>query len=127
MELFIAKLIGIYFIIVCLLALIRREALIPTVKEFIHNRPLLIALASIEIIAGLALIIVFPKVAWTAPGIISLVGYMLVVEGIIYFSAPQKFIRKFIEGFNIPQWYIVGGLAGLVAGIFLAGKGFGFF
>ena len=125
--LFIAKLLGLYFIIVSAICIFRRKSMIPVIRDLLRNRPLLIALATVELAAGLALVLVFPKIAMSLEGLISLVGYVLIIEGIMYYTAPQKLIRRFIESFNRPYWYVSGGILGLVYGIYLTGKGFGLF
>ena len=97
MEIFFAKLFGIYFIIVGTIILIRRRSVIPTVKDLLGNKALLLTLASIELAAGIALVLEFPTVSPGVPGIISLVGYMMVIESIFYFAAPSRFVQKFLR------------------------------
>ena len=128
MELFFAKLFGLYFIIVGALILIRRDAIMPTVARFADERALLLTIATIEIIAGLGIILAFPGITFPdLAGIISVIGYMLVVEGVIYLAAPAKTVRKFMGFFNKPIWYAIGGALSVFAGLYLAGKGFGYF
>ncbi|HEX8591470.1 MAG TPA: hypothetical protein VF696_01835 [Candidatus Paceibacterota bacterium] len=128
MELFFAKLFGLYFIIIGAIIFVRRDAVMPTIARFADERALLLTIAVIEIIAGLGLILAFP--GFTLPdlaGLISLIGYMLVIEGVIYLAAPAKTTRKFIGYFNKPVWYVIGGALSVFAGLYLAGKGFGYF
>ena len=128
MEVFFAKLFGLYFIVMGALILIRRDNVMPAVSRFAEERAFLLIIAVVEIIAGLGIIIAFPS--FLLPGLsgwVSLIGYMLVVEGIIYLAAPADFVRRFIGYFNRPFWYVVGGILSMLAGIFLAGRGFGYF
>lgn len=127
MEIFLAKLFGLYFIIIGAIVLIRQKSVMPSVKALAQDRPLLLFIAVVEIVAGLALTLVYPTVSMSAEGILSIVGYMMVVEGIIYLAAPAKFIQRFIKIFNQRAWYISGGILSVGAGIYLAGIGFGFF
>jgi len=125
MELFLAKLLGLYFIIMGIIVLARRKAVIPTIKDLSRNRPLVLVIAVIELAAGIALVLQFPVVSQSLNGLFALVGYMMVVESIIYLAAPASMVQKFIGRFNRPLWYVAGGALAIVAGIFLAGTGFG--
>ena len=128
MDLFFAQLFGLYFIIMGAIIAVRRDNVMPSVSRFADEGPLLLVIAVVEIVAGLGLILAFP--GFTLPdlaGWISVIGYMLVVEGVIYLAAPATFVRRFIGYFNRPSWYVVGGVLSVLAGLYLAGKGFGYF
>jgi hypothetical protein len=127
MELYLAKLLGLYFIIVGIVILIRRKSVMPTVKELASSKALLMVMAIFEIIAGLAIVLSFPMVTWNLGGVLSIVGYMMVVEGIIYLALPSRAVQKFVGWFNRPGWYIGGGILAVIVGICLAGHGFGYF
>ena len=127
MEIFLAKLFGMYFILMGVIMLLRRRSIIPAIRDFASNAGLRVVIGAIEIIAGLALVINYSVVSLSVPGIISLVGYMMVIEGILYMSMPAKFVQSFIRSFNKPVWYHAGGAIAIVAGIYLAGTGFGYF
>ncbi|HEX2792609.1 MAG TPA: hypothetical protein VHO23_02745 [Candidatus Paceibacterota bacterium] len=128
MELFLAKLFGIYFIIIGAVVLFRRKAVMPTVRDLFSNRALLLVIAVVEIAAGLALVLAYPVVlSLDFTGVLSLVGYMMVVEGVIYLGASTKFVKKVAGTFNRPFFYIAGGILAIIAGIYLAGIGFGAF
>lgn len=127
MDLFFAQLFGLYFIIIGALVLVRRDNIMPTVSRFTEERAFLLIIAVVEIIAGLGLILAFPGITFDLAGLISVIGYMLVVEGIIYLAAPAAFVTRFIGYFNRPGWYVTGGILSIILGLYLAGKGFGFF
>jgi uncharacterized membrane protein len=127
MDQFFAQLFGLYFIIVGVIVFLRRKAIMPVVREFMDNRALLFVMAILELIAGLSLVLVYKTVAWSVPGIISLIGYMMVIEGLIYLAAPARFVQKFIRTFNTPTWFMAGGILSIVAGAYLASVGFGLF
>ena len=127
MELFFAKLFGIYFILVGSLIMLRRKSILPAVIRFAQDRALILVFSALEIAAGLAIVIAYPIVGNSVSGIISLIGYILVIEGVLYLAAPAAFIRTMIGYFNKPIWFVIGGFLSIVAGIFLAGKGFGYF
>src|SRR3989344_1068738 len=127
MEIFLAKLFGMYFIVMGVIMLLRRRSIIPAVKDFASNSGLRFVIAAIELIAGLALVLAYPTVSTSIAGVISLIGYMMVIESLIYMAMPAKFVQDFIRSFNKPLWYQAGGALAIVAGIYLAGTGFGYF
>ena len=127
METFFAQLFGLYFIIVGVIVLIRRRAVMPAITELAANRPLLLTIAFEEIVAGLALVLTFPTIGLNVAGVMAIVGYMLVIEGILHLAAPYRVVQKLIRGFNKPEWYMAGGVLAVVTGIYLVGVGFNLF
>ena len=125
-ALFLAKLFGLYFIIVGVVVLVRRRAMMPTVTSLLANRAMLLVLGAVEIIAGLAIVLTYPQISFDIRGILSVIGYMMIVEGIIYLAAPVKMVQKMIRKFNRPSWYLSGGLLAVLLGVYLAAVGFGF-
>ncbi len=125
MDVFFAQLFGIYFIVVGFVVLLRRKSIMPTMRELIANRPLLLTIALLELAAGLALVLTHSaiEVSWT--GLISLIGWMMVVEGVLYLTLPSAAVQKFTKMFNRPHWYTLGGLLSILMGGYLAFVGFG--
>ncbi len=124
MEIFLAQLFGLYFLIIGIIVLIRRKAVMPAVAELAGNRPVLLALAVIEIGAGLALALAYPVVTWSVTGIFSIIGYMLLVEGLIYLASPYRTTQKFIKSFNRSEWFMTGAVAAVLMGGYLVAYGF---
>ncbi len=127
LELFIAKLFGLYLIIMGALVLLKKKSVMPAVMDIAKNRALTIVLGALELAAGLAIVIVFQEVSMTPVGLISLIGYMMVIEGIVYLTLPVKRIQKMVRSFGNRQWFMASGVVAVLAGIYLAGFGFGFF
>lgn len=125
MELFLAKLLGLYLIIVGAVVLVQRRSIMPTMKDLLKNKPLLFSIALIELAAGLAILLNYATVSASLEGIIAVVGWMLLVESIFYLAMPMKMIQKFVQPFNTPTWYVGGGILAIALGVFLAGTGFG--
>lgn len=124
MEIFLAKLFGLYFLIIGIIILVRRKAVMPAVTELAGNRPVLLTLAIIEIGAGLALALAYPTITWSVDGIFSVIGYMLLVEGLIYLASPYKTTQKFIKSFNRSEWFMSGAVASVLVGAYLVAYGF---
>lgn len=125
MDLFLAQLFGLYFIIVGAAVLIRKRSLMPTMRELVNNTPVLLTIALLEIAAGLSIVLAQPQITADWMGIISAIGWMLLVEGVLYLTLPTKAVQKFAKNFSTPGWTMAGGVLALVAGGYLAYIGFG--
>ena len=121
-----AKVIGFYFLIMGALVILRRSAVMPAIADLAKNRGLVLALGAIELAAGLSLVVAYPKVSLSVEGLLSLIGYMLVVESILYFGFPMSSIRSIAAKFNRSEWYVGGGLVSLAIGGYLLASSFGF-
>jgi hypothetical protein len=124
MEIFLAQLFGLYFLIMGVLVLVRRRAVMPAIADVATNRAVLFTLAILELGAGLALVLAYPTVEWTLTGIFSVIGYMLVVEGLLYLAAPHRIAQKFLKKFNKSEWFMAGGVAAVLLGGYLVAVGF---
>jgi len=125
MDLFLAQLFGIYFIIVGVAVLVRKKSLMPTVRELIANKPVLLTVALLEIAAGLAIVLSRPALTWDWMGIITLIGWMLLVEGVLYLALPSKVAQKFTKQFSSASMTMAGGIIAVAAGAYLTYVGFG--
>ena len=52
LSIFLAQLLGLYFIFAGIIFMVRRKSLIPAVAEFGHNQALVLTLALVELVAG---------------------------------------------------------------------------
>ena len=127
LELFIAKLFGLYLLIMGVLVLAKKKSVMPAVMEIAKNRALTIVLGALELAAGLAIVISYQHVSMSPIGLISLIGYMMVIEGIVYLALPVKSIQKMVRSFGNRQWFMASGIVAVLAGIYLAGYGFNIF
>lgn len=124
MEIFLAKLFGLYFLVIGIVILIRRKAVMPAIAELAGNRPVLLTLAIIEIGAGLAVILAYPVIDWSVKGLFAIIGYMLFIEGLIYLASPYRATQRFIKAFNRSEWFMSGGVAAVLMGAYLVAYGF---
>lgn len=125
MDIFFAQLFGVYFVLVGLIVLVRQRSIMPTVKELLSNRSMVLVLGVVEFAAGLALVLAYPVPALSLTGVLSVIGWTIAIEGLLYIALPIKIVQRYVKMFNKPVWYKVGGLLSIIAGIYLAGTGFG--
>lgn len=121
------QLLGLYFIIVGVVVLYRRRSLMPAIGQLVANPALRIVIGLVELMAGLAIVLTYREVTLDAAGLVCLIGWVLLVEGIIYLSMPSRMVQKWLRRFNRDSWYRVGGVVAIVMGAYLAGVGFGYF
>lgn len=125
MEITLQQLLGLYFVIIGAIALYRRKAIMPAVSQLVANRPLTLVIALIELAAGLGVVLTNPNLTPDASGLVSLIGWMLIVEAVVYLAMPYRSMQKMIRSFNTPQWYSVGAVIALLMGLYLTANGFG--
>ena len=125
-TMFLAQTLGLYFVILGVLVLIRQSSMLRVFSGLTKSPLALYMIALLELIAGLMLTVAYPTVGTDVAGILSIIGYMLIVEGIFYLGVPLGISRKFINKFNTSSWYVAGGVAAIALGSYLAGMGFGY-
>ena len=121
----LSRVLGVFIIIVGDAALFHREAFAQLVATFSRDRTLRTLFAAIELLAGLFLVALHR--AWdTAPAfIISLLGWMAVLESSAYLLLPDRVVHSFLAPFAKPGVIAVTGVVALVLGVYLAAYGFG--
>lgn len=126
LELYFAKLLGLYFIIMGVIMLVRRKAMVPTIGQLMNDRAMLFVVAVVELAAGIGLVVAYPVPSLTIAGALSVIGYLMALEGIAYLTMPKRTIQAFSKWVNRSSWYWVYGAAAIALGGALAGVGFGY-
>ncbi|MDQ8730876.1 hypothetical protein [Bradyrhizobium sp. LHD-71] len=105
--------------------MIRRRYFVPVFGAFVEERLTRVVMSTIELLAGLFLVVAHN--VWSSPpaAIISLLGWLAVIEATAYLILPDDLVEKVIGTFNTPAWYLGGGLFAIMIGVYLAGSGFG--
>lgn len=124
LSVFLAQLLGLYFLIAGIIIVVRRKSFVPMVAEFGHSRALVLVVALVELMAGLAIVLAHPIWAPDWRGLITLTGWWMIIESVILLVLPFYGMRKLIRKFNTPRWYITGGFVSVVLGMYLALAGF---
>lgn len=121
----LSKVIGLGLVIISLSFMLRRKHYAMALQEFVQARAMRMMLSLVELTAGLFLIMLHTDWSSPAASIITLIGWLAVVESTVYLFISDSAFARLIAAFNRPGWYIGGGLVGLVAGAYLALHGFG--
>jgi hypothetical protein len=125
LTMFLAKLLGLYCIILALAMLTRKENAITTVEELIRNPPLLLLVEVIGLAGGLAMII--GHNIWSGgalPIIVTIIGWLMAIRGAVLLALSQDATIKLFEALRYRErfyWYMGGTL---VLGLYLTFAGF---
>jgi uncharacterized membrane protein HdeD (DUF308 family) len=123
----LSKVLGLFITIVGVVVMVRKEYFIPLISVFVKERFTRLVMSIVELMAGLFLVVTHNDFSSGPAAIITLFGYVAVIEGILYLITPDKTLQTLISKFNNPKIYLFGGLASVVVGLYLANAGFGWF
>ncbi len=107
--------------------MVRKEYFIPLISVFVKERFTRLVMSIVELMAGLFLVVTHNDFSSGPAAIITLFGYIAVIEGVLYLITPDKTLQTLISKFNNPKMYWFGGLASVIVGLYLANAGFGWF
>jgi len=122
LSIFLAKLLGVYFLIIAIDLLLRRRELEGAVRDFSSSKGLLVFSGSISLLLGLSIAIAHPIYMWNWRGLITLLGYLLIVRGIMRVAFPTHIQRKILSLFHQGRWILF--LLLLIVGVYLTYSGF---
>ena len=122
LSIFLAKLLGIYLLIVAVELIFRRKELEAAVKDFASSKGLLAVSGSLSLLFGLAIVIAHPIYTMDWQGLITLIGYLAILRGIMRITFAAR-IQKNLSAF-FHHWYWVMLLIIIILGVFLTLCGF---
>lgn len=122
LSLFLAKLLGLYLLIVAVDMLLRKHELEGAVRDFSSTKSLLVFSGSTSLFLGLVIVLAHPVYEVDWDGLVTLLGYLLIVRGIARVCFPAYLQKKIVTYFHQGYWVIL--LVLLVLGIYLTYQGF---
>ncbi len=122
---FLAKVLGLGCLIFGAALLVRRHYYVAVFADLAEQRMTRMAIAIFELFAALSLVIGHNVWSPLPAAIISLIGWLAIVEASIYLLLPDAAIRRMLSGFSSPGSYFALGAITIVLGGYLAGFGFG--
>ena len=118
----LAKFLGIYLLIIVAIWLTRRTAFEKGIKEVISSDGMFALTGGILIIVGLVISIAHSIFTWNWQGLITLIGYFSLLQGVLRLAFPVQSRRILLRSLDRGYWiWII--LAGALGGI-LTYKGF---
>ena len=122
LSIFLAKLIGVYLLIAAADLLLRKEEFQDAVRDFSFSKGLLMFSGSVSLIIGLAIVLGHPVYKMNWQGLITLLGYFLILKGILRVAFPNYIQKRITAVFYKGYWVICFLL--LVIGFYLSYVGF---
>ena len=122
---FLARLIGLFLIIMSLAMLVQREGLAPAIIALVHDRAALLVVAMLGLVAGLAMVLAHN--AWSGgvvPVTVTLIGWFLLLRNALVLFLPPDALLALFDAFHIERFYYLYGVIDLLIGIFLTSAGF---
>lgn len=127
LTILLAKVFGLYLIIGGASIMLRERYFMPVVGAFVEERLTRLVVGILELLGGLFLVVSHTDWSSVPAGIITVFGWVLVIEGTLYLILPDESVEKVIKALNSKYWYILGGALAIFLGTYLAGFGFGWF
>ena len=122
LSVFLAKLFGIYMLILAALMLFRREQFKSIVNEILDSEALLAFSGILNLLAGLAIVIGHPVWELSWRGLITVLGYLTLFRGIAWLAFPVQ-IHAFAKSFQ-QNGYWISLFITLILGLYLSYEGF---
>lgn len=125
-TLFLARMIGLYCILVALAMLLRGQSTVYAVARLLRDPPLMLVLGVITVAAGLAMVLVHN--VWSGGAIaviVMVIAWATLVKGLLFLIlTPEAEAALFLKGLQFPElFYLYAGIA-LAIGACLTYGGF---
>ena len=122
---FLAKLIGLYCLLVGLFMLARKDTMLTAVTELVHDPPAVLILGMALLTIGLA--IVLAHNVWSgglAPVLVTVIGWLTLLKGfVLLFLSPDGLVA-YMQAIHYEQLFYVFAAIVLVIGVYLTWAGF---
>jgi hypothetical protein len=125
LTIFLAKLLGLYCIILALAMMTRKQSTVATIKALIRNPPLLLFVEALGLAAGLAIVI--GHNIWSGdalPVVITLAGWLMVIRGGGLLALSRDATIKLFEVLRYEELFYVYISTTLILGLYLTYAGF---
>lgn len=122
-SIFIAKILGLYTLVIALALLINRKGMLAVVDDFVKMPGLLGITGIAATFWGCFLIVVHNTWVFGWPVVITVIAYLSLIKGIVRLCAPQVSL-KVIGKMKSAGFYYTMSLISLALGIYLTYYGF---
>jgi hypothetical protein len=124
LTLLLAKVFGLALVAIGIALIAYRDLYAQMTRDFIQQRLLRTVISFSELVVGLFIVIGHNVWSPVPAAVITVLGWMFVLEGASYLLLPEKWTIRFVSAVNRPQVFIASGVIGIVLGIYLADYGF---
>jgi len=125
LSIFLAKIMGAYMVLTGLSALVKRKWLMQAVKQMARSSHIIYVIAAFELVVGLALVLSHNVWDGSWRVVVTIFGWLTLLEGIFYLFVRQSVVAKLLGWFSRADWfYTLISLASIVIGGYLVYQGF---
>lgn len=121
-TIFLAKFIGLYFLIVAVLMIFRRKQFELMAKEFVSSKSALAISAAMNLALGLVILIEHQMWQYPVGIVITILGYLMLIKGIMRYAFPNVVKKMALKAVDTQFLLCIIVLVGL--GIYLTYSGF---
>jgi hypothetical protein len=124
-TLFLARLIGLFLIVVSLAMLVQKQGLETAMTALVHDRAALLVVAMLGLLAGLAMILAHN--VWSGgvlPVTVTVIGWLLLLRNALILVLPAGALVALFDALHIERLYYLYAGIDLLIGVLLAGAGF---
>ena len=125
LTLFIAKLLGLLFLIFASAMALNKRAILLAADELVRSGGLMLIGASINLATGLAIILGHNLwVGGVLTVVVTLLGWLVTLRGVIWLFTPREKVIQFFEALQFERFYRVATAITGALGLYLTVAGF---
>jgi hypothetical protein len=122
----LSQVFGIYFIVIALIMLIRRQYLKTVLASFADEPMLRFMMGILMLLGGIFLVVSHNEWSSLQASLISLIGWLSMVKSVLYLSLSRESLSKWMNWYYLEHGYGWWGIVvALVLGVYLTNAGFG--
>lgn len=121
---FLAEFLGFYVLVVSAVFLLKYESFLEYAREFAKDSSLRYTVAFIELGGGLAIVLTHNIWQLGYRGVITAIGWMMLLEAIFHLVASDEQESRVIEALDSEFYWIGFGILSVFLGVYLVTHGF---
>lgn len=124
-TIFLSRLIGLFILVLSLSLLADKKSSVEAVAALVHERPLLLIIGMMGLLAGLAMVLTHN--VWSGgavPVIVTLIGWVILVRGVLLILLPAGEAVRLFDILRYEELFYLYTGVNLVIGVFLTYRGF---
>ena len=119
------QVIGLYLIISGALVITRQEHVVSVGRLFGKEPALRFSMSALMVLGGLFMVLSYRDWSTVATSIITLVGWLVLLKGLVFYFASDSSVQKMLNKFGKGHYYTAWGIIAVALGAYLALLGFG--
>ncbi|KTD19151.1 Integral membrane protein (PIN domain superfamily) [Legionella lansingensis] len=119
LSIFLAQVVGWYFVIASLCTLLRLDATKAIMEDILAQRALLFFIAIVTLILGLMMVVSHNVWVMGWPVIITIIGWLVLIGGIVRLFCPDTIMKIWQWWLRNPTYLIVVTVISLLIGVYL--------